>query len=104
MYSQRYGTPPVAHRTGGLADTITDATPAALAGGTATGFFFERADHEALAAALKRALGLFRSDRTRWRALQRRGMRHDFGWRRAASAYAAVYEAAIEDRRLRAAK
>ncbi len=41
MYSQRYGTPPVARATGGLVDSIVDATPATLRDGTATGFLFD---------------------------------------------------------------
>src|SRR5262249_47347859 len=41
LYSLKYGTVPVVRATGGLADTVTDATPEALAKGTATGFQFE---------------------------------------------------------------
>ena len=33
LYSLRYGSVPIVHRTGGLADTITDATPENLAAG-----------------------------------------------------------------------
>ncbi len=40
LYSMHYGTPPVVRATGGLADTVVDATPQALAAGTATGFVF----------------------------------------------------------------
>ncbi len=41
MYSLRYGTPPVVRRTGGLADTVIDTTPATLRKGTANGFVFD---------------------------------------------------------------
>ena len=34
MYSQRYGTPPIVHATGGLVDSVTDAEAATLANGT----------------------------------------------------------------------
>src|SRR5690606_6201493 len=44
MYAQRYGTLPVVRRTGGLADTVVDATPTTLGDGSATGVTFEHAD------------------------------------------------------------
>mgnify|MGYP000497860425 CR=1 FL=1 len=47
MYSLRYGTPPVVFRTGGLADTVVDATEESLAAGTATGFTFDEPTAEA---------------------------------------------------------
>jgi len=41
MYSMCYGTPPIVRKTGGLADTVDDATAENLADGRATGFVFE---------------------------------------------------------------
>jgi starch synthase len=81
MYSQRYGTPPVARATGGLLDSIADGE---------TGFLFERADSGALAAAVKRALLVYGETR-RWRELQRRGMTRDFSWAAPARQYADLY-------------
>jgi starch synthase len=90
MYSQRYGTPPVARATGGLADTIVDCGRAAPAGADATGFLFEEPSAAALIAAVGRALEIF-GDRSRWRALQLAGMARDFGWESAADQYARIY-------------
>lgn len=104
MYSQHYGTPPVVRRTGGLIDTVTDATPLTLMNGTATGFFFDRPDADALVAALRRAIALYRDDRQAWRGMQLAGMRQDFSWERGAAAYAGIYEAALDDRRIRAGR
>jgi starch synthase len=81
MYSQRYGTPPVAHATGGLIDTIEDGK---------TGFLFRPAESGALLAAVQRALQ-HRRDPGRWREMQRRGMQRDFSWSAAARQYAALY-------------
>jgi starch synthase len=81
MYSQRYGTPPVARATGGLVDTIVDGE---------TGFLFERAESAALVAAVKRALLVY-GDARRWREIQRRGMARDFSWSAAARQYADLY-------------
>jgi starch synthase len=94
MYSQRYGTPPVVRLTGGLADSVTEATPESIAAGTGTGFFFELADGGALTAALRKAVRLYRGNPLAWRALQANGMARDFSWRKPASVYADVYAAA----------
>jgi starch synthase len=95
MYSQRYGTPPIARATGGLADTIVDATPAALAAGTATGFLFEEENPLALLAAIERAVELYREPKA-WRQIQRTGMATDFGWGPAAKKYAEVYAGVVQ--------
>lgn len=90
MYAQRYGTVPVVRRTGGLADTVVDATPASLADGTATGVMFDDADAGGVAYGLRRALAL-QGDAKHWRALQRTGMARNFSWRNVAGDYAALY-------------
>jgi starch synthase len=95
MYSQRYGTPPVAHATGGLRDSIVDCTPATLAGGTASGFLFREPTAEALAEAVERAIAAYREPAT-WRALQRTGMARDFGWRASAARYDALYRSLLQ--------
>ena len=81
MYSQRYGTPPVARATGGLADTIEEG---------ATGFLFERAEPAALLDAVRRAAALWR-DPQRWAGMQRAAMARDFSWAAAARRYADLY-------------
>ena len=91
MYSLRYGTVPIVRRTGGLADTVVDASPETLADGTANGFCFEKAKPAALLEAVVRALEVFR-DKETWRRLMRTGMRQDFSWARSASAYMNLYE------------
>ena len=81
MYSQRYGTLPVARATGGLVDTIADGE---------TGFLFERAESSALVTALRRALAVY-GDTRRWREMQRRAMARDFSWSAPARQYADLY-------------
>jgi len=95
MYSQLYGTPPVVRRTGGLADSVTEATRTNIADGSGSGFFFWRADSAELEVALRDALRLYREDRESWRALQVNGMARDFSWRRPAAEYARVYREAL---------
>ncbi|WP_018872295.1 glycogen synthase GlgA [Thioalkalivibrio sp. ALJ16] len=103
MYSLRYGTPPVVHATGGLADTVVDATPEHLAAGTATGFSFTPDSVSALGTALERALALYaeREDGA-WEQLLRTGMTRDFDWTASADAYLALYRECVPSRRRRA--
>ncbi len=97
LYSLKYGTVPIVRKTGGLADTIVDATPDALAKGTATGFVFEEYSADALLGALTRALVAFRQPAV-WRQLLATGMRQDFSWARAAGRYTAAYRRVIAAR------
>ena len=90
MYSQRYGTIPVVHRTGGLADTVKSWDPGS---GEGTGFLFDRHDDEGFSAALSDALEAF-GDQEVWRQLQRNGMAEDFSWERRAGEYRAIYRRA----------
>jgi starch synthase len=101
MYSQRYGTPPVVRRTGGLADSVTACTPAGLADGSSTGFLFDHATAVALGDALRQAVRVYRGEPAAWRVLQANGMARDFSWRKPAAAYIEVYERALASSRAR---
>jgi starch synthase len=84
FYSMRYGTLPLARRTGGLADSVSEQT----------GFLFDEPSAQAFGAALGRALDAWR-DRAAWRARQLAGMARDFDWQGPARAYLAVYRRAL---------
>lgn len=86
----RYGTAPVAARTGGLADTIVDANAAALRSGAATGFLHAPDDVADLAQAIRRTCEVHRDPRA-WSKLTRKAMSHPVGWEESAQAYAALY-------------
>ncbi|TCM87621.1 glycogen synthase GlgA [Rhodovulum steppense] len=90
LYGLRYGTVPVVARTGGLADTVIDANPAALAAGVATGVQFAPVTAGALATALDRLCDLH-ADPATFQKIQRNGMRAPVGWGVSAAAYAALY-------------
>jgi starch synthase len=95
MISLRYGTPPVVHRTGGLADTVVDVTTDPMRG---TGFVFDDASAEDLVQACDRAAAL-RSDDPAWEALLDRGMAVDFDWvTGSAPRYVDAYRRAVEIR------
>ncbi|HEY3595936.1 MAG TPA: glycogen synthase GlgA [Paraburkholderia sp.] len=90
LYALAYGSLPLVHRVGGLADTVVDASLENLADELATGFVFERFEPDALSAAIRRAFALY-ARRSEWKATQQRGMRQDFGWSASAERYLALY-------------
>ncbi len=91
LYGLRYGTVPLVALTGGLADTVINASPAALARGVATGIQFAPVTAAALGNALTRLCALYR-DRQVWARLQRNAMAQPVGWDHSAQAYADLYE------------
>lgn len=101
LYSLRYGTPPIVRSTGGLADSVVDATSANLSQHRATGFVFENANSQDLLDAIDRALELFARPDS-WKDLMQNGMQQDFSWTRSAAAYIDLY-ARLLDPQLRAA-
>lgn len=90
LYGLAYGCLPVVARTGGLADTVIDANPAALAAGVATGVQFDGVHDNALRSAIDRTAALWREPAT-WRQMQANAMKCDFSWARSGKAYAALY-------------
>jgi starch synthase len=99
MIALRYGTPPIVHRTGGLADTVIDeaANP-----GQGTGFAFEGATPDALLAACEAAFRLRAGGGDGWERMLDRGMAADFDWATgSAPGYVAAYRRAIGIRRER---
>ena len=86
MYSQRYGTPPICSRVGGLLDTVIDLDAFPELG---TGLLFEPTE-AGFVAALKRSQALH-ADREKMTDTIRRGMARDFGWAGAAHRYELLY-------------
>lgn len=90
FYSQRYGTPPVVHNTGGLADSVVDCNAETLKDGTASGFVFSGMSADNLYDTIKRAVELYH-DQRKWKALRKNCMGKDFTWETSAKAYRDVY-------------
>ncbi|HWH48089.1 MAG TPA: glycogen synthase GlgA [Burkholderiales bacterium] len=95
MYSQRYGTPPVVHATGGLRDSVVDCTPETLKQRTATGFMFAPLNRDTLLEACQRAVNAYHDKRI-WRQLQKSGMSRDFSWEARAQQYLDLYQGLLE--------
>ena len=90
-YSLRYGTVPVAFRTGGLADSIIDYSSDTENG---TGFLFNTYDKTHFLKAIEEALEVFQS-KDKWKQIMRRGMHQDFSWQNSADAYFKLYQTRI---------
>ncbi|MBL8786229.1 MAG: glycogen synthase [Deltaproteobacteria bacterium] len=96
MYSLRYGTVPIVHRTGGLADTVRPWNPYAANDAmdprrAGNGFVFDHHDSRGLEWAIEMALGTFKH-RPSWDRLVQNGMAEDFSWERQAALYVDLYQ------------
>lgn len=96
LYGLRYGTIPLVALTGGLADTVINASTAALAAGVATGVQFHPITANSLHNALARLCDLY-EDRSTWERMQRNAMAHPVGWGPSAERYAALYRTLLTD-------
>jgi starch synthase len=95
LYSLKYGTPPVVRTTGGLADTVVNATVENLADGRATGFAFGVYTAHALYETVRWALALYRDRPADFRRVVRTAMAQDWSWARSAEAYERLYQKVI---------
>lgn len=91
LYGLRYGTLPVVASTGGLADTVVTASPAAIASQVATGIQFNPVTPLALSQALSKLCDLYEQPKL-WSKLQRNAMKQPVGWGVSAHSYANLYK------------
>jgi starch synthase len=89
MIAMRYGTLPLVHRTGGLADTVTDARSK-----NGTGFVMETLTLAELTSTLARAAKLL-ADPVRLATVRQTAMARDFSWKASAREYAKLYETLV---------
>ncbi|NOZ54487.1 MAG: glycogen synthase GlgA [Gammaproteobacteria bacterium] len=94
LYSLHYGTVPIVHHVGGLADTVIDANDKTLALNQATGIVFKQPTNTALLMAVNRTIALFANQHT-WKKIMRNGMNSRFNWRKSALQYIKLYKTAL---------
>lgn len=90
LYGLQYGTLPLVHHVGGLADTVADASLENLDADCATGFVFTQFHQSAFDAAIRRAFALYRRP-SDFMQVQQCAMRQDVAWESAARAYLDCY-------------
>ena len=100
MLAMRYGSIPIVHCTGGLADTVQEFDPTH---DTGNGFSFPRYDPFHLFAAVMRALEVYQFPQV-WQGLMQRAMLADYSWDASAEQYVALYRRAQELKRNGAAR
>ena len=86
LYSLRYGTIPIVHRTGGLADTVVP-----YDGNSGTGFGFTKYSAEVMIQSIQEALRVY-SDRASWGKLVQRAMAENWSWEKSAGRYMSLYQ------------
>jgi len=91
LYALKYGTIPIVHETGGLADSIHNYTSKDLKAGTATGFSFKNYSAQEMMSCIKSALTLY-EDKKSWRQLMKNAMAQDFSWEHSGKEYIALYK------------
>jgi len=85
MYAQRFGSLPIGHQTGGLAETITDGE---------TGFLFSQPSTESFLGGIRRAFSTFVA-KDRLDSMRRNAMARSFSWDISAACYGALYRKAV---------
>jgi starch synthase len=81
MYAQRFGSLPIGHQTGGLAETIIDGE---------TGFLFTKPSTESFLGGILRAFATFGSQ-DRLNSMRRSAMAKSFSWNISAASYSSLY-------------
>jgi starch synthase len=97
MYSLRYATIPIVGRTGGLIDTVTEATARNRYLETANGFIMDEPSADGLLHACEKALEVY-ADNAQWRKLMKTAISQDFSWQISAREYIGIYNQ-IKNRR-----
>ena len=86
MYAQRFGSLPIAHRTGGLADTIEDGV---------TGFLFDDMQFGSYMHAIQRAFAVYKSTDL-FNAMRGAAMTGRYHWKQSIVPYSKLYLQALE--------
>ncbi|HPE36918.1 MAG TPA: glycosyltransferase, partial [Spirochaetales bacterium] len=92
MYSLRYGTLPIVHRTGGLADTVSNYDQDS---GSGTGFMFDHLSPRSIYDTVGWAVWAYYNKREHVRGMIRRAMAQEFSWDRSAREYERLYSDAL---------
>lgn len=92
-----YGTVPIAHASTSIQETVTDATPANLLHGRASGFLYYQATPEQLADAITRASTLRAKPAIWWQKLALQGMAQSFHAIQTTTRYLQCYQSAIDN-------
>ncbi|OMP07257.1 Glycosyl transferase, family 1 [Corchorus olitorius] len=103
MIAMRYGSVPIARKTGGLNDSVFDVDDDTIPHQFRNGFTFTTPDEQGVNSALERAFNLYNNDKEFWRQLVQKDMNIDFSWDSSASQYEELYAKSVARARAAAA-
>ncbi|OVA00420.1 Glycosyl transferase [Macleaya cordata] len=95
MIAMRFGSVPIARKTGGLNDSVFDVDDDSIPIQFRNGFTFVTPDEQGLNSALDRAFNLYTKNNQTWQQLVQRNMKIDFSWDSSASQYIELYEKSV---------
>ncbi|XP_019189287.1 PREDICTED: probable starch synthase 4, chloroplastic/amyloplastic isoform X2 [Ipomoea nil] len=94
MIAMRYGSIPIARKTGGLNDSVFDVDDNTIPIQFRNGFTFTTADEQGLSNAMERAFNHYKNNSEGWKELIQKDMTIDFSWNSSASQYEELYQMA----------
>ncbi|KAL2494573.1 putative starch synthase 4 [Forsythia ovata] len=95
MIAMRYGSIPIARKTGGLNDSVFDVDDDTIPIQYRNGFTFLTADEQGFNNALERAFNVYKNNIDGWKQLVQKDMGIDFSWDSSASLYEELYAKAV---------
>ncbi|XP_075497317.1 putative starch synthase 4, chloroplastic/amyloplastic [Primulina tabacum] len=95
MIAMRYGSIPIARKTGGLNDSVFDLDDNSIPVQYRNGFTFLTANEQGFNGALERAFDHYKNDGDGWKQLVQNVMNMDFSWDSSASLYEELYMKSI---------
>lgn len=88
MIAMLYGTIPIAHKTGGLKDSIKDGY---------NGFLFSNYDSEYLEKSVRKAVAIWKNDKESFDKIVENALSTDFSWDKSAKAYLSLYDKLVNN-------
>ncbi|KAK4488186.1 hypothetical protein RD792_003929 [Penstemon davidsonii] len=95
MIAMRYGSIPIARKTGGLNDSVFDVDDDTIPVQYRNGFTFLKADEQGFNNALERAVYHYKNNVDGWKKLVQKDMSIDFSWDTSSSLYVELYEKSV---------
>lgn len=86
MIAMSYGVLPIAHRTGGLIDSINNGN---------NGFLFNNYSAETLRDTVEKAVNMWKHEKTKYKEMVENALNADFSWDKSAKEYLRLYEKLI---------
>jgi starch synthase len=88
MIAMLFGTVPIAHKVGGLRDSIRDGV---------NGFLFDSYSAEQLERTAKKAIGIWKSEKQAFEKIVESALATDFSWKKSAQSYLDIYRKLVEN-------